>query len=187
METLYPRIAPGIEKFPKIKYGKTEISEKVKGKLQNEQLMVSTYNDPEFEAITTNLVHQLESNLGQKVGITVDSHKIAVDKFLRGDFKVMMMGLGVFLDIPSLAMSVVKTKYTGWDDEPMQKLIRQAEAQKDIEHQTKYYLEAEKVFQEKLPAIPLLHRANLVQVGDRVENFNFGHVKMFLFRDVKLK
>ena len=74
--------------------------------------------------------------------------------------------------------------HTGWEDENYQQLVEKARVETDLEKREDLLLEAEALFVDAMPIVPLYFYTNAFVVGGNVHNMEMDTIGVIQLKDV---
>ncbi|MBZ6527441.1 peptide ABC transporter substrate-binding protein [Aerococcaceae bacterium DSM 111021] len=153
------------------------------------QLSMSTNVSEEHSAVAQFIQAGWIEELGIDVTIETTEFQVHLSNMSQLDYQLGRRGEGYeYSDIASFIEQYYSTSngrnHTGWEDENYQRLVQEAQSEKDIQKRELLLLEAEAIFMDAMPIIPLYFYTNAYVVKDNVHNMEMDTIGVIQFKDV---
>ncbi|XJS11155.1 peptide ABC transporter substrate-binding protein [Aerococcaceae bacterium WGS1372] len=153
------------------------------------QLTMSTNVSEEHSAVAQFIQATWKEELGIEVTIEATDFQVHLANMSQLDYQLGRRGEGYeYSDISSFLEQYYSTNngrnHTGWEDERYQALVKAARSEQDVQKREELLLEAEAIFMDDMPIVPIYFYTNAYVVNEDVHNMEMDNIGVIQFKDV---
>lgn len=153
------------------------------------QLSMSSNVSEEHSAVAQFVQAGWKEELGINVEIETTEFQVHLSNMSELNYQLGRRGEGYeYSDIASFLEQYYSTNngrnHTGWEDENYQQLVEKARVETDLEKREDLLLEAEALFMNAMPIVPLYFYTNAFVVGGNVHNMEMDTIGVIQLKDV---
>lgn len=155
-------------------------------------IAMSTNVSEEHSAVAQFIQAGWKEELGIEVTIETTDFQVHLADMSQLNYQLGRRGEGYeYSDISSFLEQYYSTNngrnHTGWEDEEYQRLVEEARSVEDNGEREALLLEAEAIFMDAMPVVPLYFYANAYVANEDVHNIEMDTIGVIQFKDVYIE